>query len=67
VNRLYTLLFAFLPKKWQDKLWNHLTSEYGYVAVFRFGNGTAYVCDTQEWEDISIDPYEEEEESDGAV
>lgn len=49
-SRLYTLLFAILPRSYQDKLWGRLANKYGYHGLTKFGNGTIYLMGTRKKE-----------------
>ena len=50
-DRLYTLLFAVLPKRLQSRLWNHLANKHGYHGLTRFGDGTVHVAGTRRTQD----------------
>lgn len=39
-SRFYTLLFAILPQRLQERLWRRIGDRYGYIA---FHNGTYWI------------------------
>ena len=64
MNRLYTLLFAILPRRYQDKLWCKLADKHGYHSLTKMGNGTIYMSGSKmidgRWPHIMHDVEENE-------
>jgi len=58
--RFYTLLFAFLPRRLQIKLWGWLANRYGYRGISQFGNRSITVLGTPKFRDDIYRTYTEQ-------